>query len=166
MYIAYGIMNGMPAYNTLPYASEIGRSFGTAGGLSFAFMNILQGEQRKRSSRCGSAFNRSGRQAVNDDVTSLREQVAILAPDIIITMNAENWLFPIADNLEESLLGKLTLISPRTSDSIAPHWLHSDSGRSLLIDTFHLSANGKNTEEDFYRPICEAIRCNLGSAGT
>jgi hypothetical protein len=151
IYVAYGIMNGMPLWQDIPTASEIGDTFGEANGLSFAFMNIskLSNESDESSADWGVinaayALSTQGRNFI-------QEQVAILEPNIIITMN-------LIDKLEDSLasLGKWTPIY--ASHPANSFWLDSGGHRSLLIDTWHFSNWKKDDIADYYAPICDAIQ--------
>lgn len=145
--IAYGIMNGTPTWQDIPYASKIGDTFGEPIGLSFAFMNISKFSNDSvdwpsdwgvinaahEHSTCGRNFN--------------REEVAILEPHIVITMN-------LGDKIDS--LGQLTQI--HSSELANSYWLDSGDHRSLLIETWHFSAFTKDDIADFYVPICDAIR--------
>lgn len=145
--ITYGIMNGMPPWPSIPLASKIGDTLFEAGGLSFAFMNIskLSNEGGGWPSDWGTinsahTLSCSGR-------SFNRDEVAILKPHIVITMN-------LRDKIDS--LGTRTLI--HQSDLARSYWIDSDGHRSLLIDTFHFSAPRKCASTDFYTPICDEIR--------
>lgn len=147
LYIAYGINNGMPVWQTIPYANEIGDTFGTAEGLSFAFMNIskLSNESEAWQSDWGvidTQFELSARNRRFNE-----EEVAILEPHIVITMNLQDKL---------ASLGKLTPIQTTSM----PHLYHLDGAgyQSLLIDSWHFTAGRKGDIVDYYAPICDAIR--------
>jgi len=147
-YIAYGILNGMPEWKDIPYATKIGDTFGTASGLSFAFMNIskLSNDSERWQSDWG-VINAAHSLSTQGRSYNL-EEVAILEPDIVITMGLKEKIVS---------LGKLTPI--HASDLARFFWLDSGGHRSLLIDTkFHFSAFTKNDVSDFYTPICDGLR--------
>lgn len=75
-----------------------------------------------------------------------KEEVAILEPHYVITMNLGNKI---------ASLGELSPI--RDSGRPRTFWLNSGGHRSLLIDTFHFVAR-KKALDDYYLPICDAIR--------
>lgn len=159
--IAYGIVNGMVAWQDIPKASEIGRTLGDAHGLSFAFMNIskLPNESETSDKADWPAINAAYALSTRPR-NFINEEIAILEPNIVITMN-------LVDHLEDELesLGKWTSeIYPRQAKGktkAKAYWLEIAGRRSLVIDTWHFSAYaGKNDEMDFYIPICEAIRCS------
>ena len=147
LYIAYGIMNGMPTWQDIPNASEIGDTFGAANGLSFAFMNIskLSNESEGWQSDWGAINAAHG--LSNQGRSFNQEEVAILQPDIVITMN-------LGDKIAS--LGQLTKID--ASDQPESYWLVSGGHRSLLINTWHFSARNKTDIDGFYAPVCDAIR--------
>lgn len=147
IYIAYGIIKGMPVWQDIPTASEIGDTFGASNGLSFAFMNIskLSNEDDGWQSDWGVIDAVHGLSTQGRSFN--QEQVAILEPHIVITMN-------LGDKIAS--LGQLTPIQ----DSQMPRtfWLDSAGHCSLLIDTWHFSAPSKDDIADYYTPICDAIR--------
>jgi hypothetical protein len=147
IYIAYGIINGMPTWQDIPYASKIGDTFGEPNGLSFAFMNIskFSNDSVNWPSDWGviNAAHEQSTQGRNFN----REEIAILEPQIVITMN-------LGSKVES--LGQLTPV--HTSQVANSYWLDSEGHRSLLIDTYHFSAFTKNDIADYYVPICDAIR--------
>ena len=155
--IAYGILNGMPDWvKDIPEASEIGDTFGDPDGASFAFMNI----SKLSNMSGGSTANRSAIKAAYVLSTQgrnfIQQQIAILNPHIIITMNRSGIL---GDNLAS--LGKK--IPLHATDRAHSFWLDSGEHRSLLIDTYHFAA-WKDDVTDFYAPICDAIRRSEASS--
>lgn len=147
IYIAYSIVNAEPVWQKIPYASEIGDTFGTDGGLSFAFMNIS-----KLSNESGTWS--ADRELINTSCrlstgarNFIEEEIAILEPHIVITMNLGN---------ELDLLGKLSA-SIYESAAVNSCWLESKKHRSLLIDSWHFSAPRKKTIPDYYNPIHDAV---------
>ena len=159
MYVAYGIVNEMPVsqdmseasktalWKKIPYASEIGDTFGEPNGLSFAFMNISKLSNESENWQSDWGVINSAHQLSSQGRTFNQEEVAILEPHIVITMNLEDKI---------ASLGELSPI--HSSPFARSFWLNSGGHRSLLIDTFHFTAPGKGDIEDFYVPICEAIR--------
>ena len=147
LYVAYGLTHEMPAWDTIPYASTIGDTFGTEKGLSFAFMNLSKfSNEGPHWSSNWEVIN-----AVHARSTQQRrfieEEVAILAPDVVIAMNLKD---------KTTALGTLTSIEQ--IGCIHAYWLDSGAHRSLLLDAWHFSAPRKKAQTDYYEPICEAIR--------
>jgi hypothetical protein len=147
LYIAYGILHDFPAWDSIPSASQIGDTFGSEAGVSFAFMNISKFSNDAAHWRSNwDVINEAHRHSVKHR-NFIEEEVAILNPDIVITMNLEE---------KVASLGKLTLIAnARDANS---HWLDNNGHRSLLIDTWHFAAPNKQDIPHFYEPICEAVR--------
>jgi hypothetical protein len=154
--IAYGIMNGMPKWEEIPSANEIGDTVGVEQGLSFASMNISKLSNDSGSSNANwpaieSAYELSihgpkGR-------IFIRDEVAILKPEIIITMN-------LIAHLEDGLnsLGSGEFLYQDPAKKATSYLQNIDAHRCLLIDTYHFSARGMDDELGFYSPICDAIR--------
>jgi len=146
--VAWGIANEIPEWQEIPYASEISDAFGIADGLSFAFMNISKMSNESENSRQSDWVTINAAHELSVRVRNFqRDQVAILEPHIVVTMNLGGKL---------STLGKRSLI--RESEQANSYWLDTDGHLSLLIDTFHFSAPRKKGEADYYQPICNAIR--------
>ena len=150
--IAYGIVNDKPLWKDIPYASTIGDTFGTANGLSFAFMNISKlSNERERGgwaanwNRINTAYRLS---TEPEGRNFIREEIAILQPDIVITMR-------LNEKIDFKLLGQLNGVL-HTSEKAKSFWLDCNGHRALLIDTWHFSAPRKKADKDFYIPICDA----------
>ena len=152
LHIAWGLLNGMPDWETIPWASEIGNSFGSESGISFAFMNLskLSNESDQWSSdwKIIKAFHDSATVARN----FVLEEVVLLKPNIVITMN-------LGDRLKS--LGNMELID--RTPNVNSYWLDSDGHRSLMLDCYHFSAPGKGHVASYYAPICKAV-CDAHAA--
>ena len=86
LYITYGVVNGFIDWKDIPDASVIGDTFGTADGVSFAFMNIskLSNEADSRTANWD-VINTAYQLSIRDR-NFIKDQVAILEPDIVISM--------------------------------------------------------------------------------
>jgi hypothetical protein len=148
IYIAYGILNDDLEWQKIPYASEIGDTFGTKSGLSFAFMNIskLSNEGENWPSNWDT-INTSVRLST-EGRNFIQEEIAILEPDIIIAMNLKE---------KYNLLGDRIDWVPET-EGLYSGWLDSCGHRSLLIDSWHFSAPGMDSIKDYYVPSGTAIK--------
>jgi len=147
LYIAYGILNGMPTWQEIPYASEIGDTFGAENGLSFAFMNISKLSNDSESWAANWGVIDASLRLSTVDRNFIQEEVAVLEPHIVITMR-------LGDRV--AALGKRTPI--RASEQANSFWVDSGDRRFLLIDTWHFSAPRKKAIADYYIPTCDAIR--------
>jgi hypothetical protein len=157
-YLAYGILhNGTVPYREVPYASELAKTFGTANGVSFAFMelskysNDAEDANRRRDAELMTRFLRDSHLEKRNFV---QEELSLLDPDIILTMNLCE--MGIDNALLEQAFGKVRFIGnpePALSVNMLPI-----NGRDVpLFDLWHF-ASRKNTETDFYNPVIRAWR--------
>lgn len=151
LYLAYGLLNGMPDWRDIPYADEIGDTFATEQGISFACMNLSKLSNEADDWQSDWPAIEMAYRLSNEPRRLSEEEVVILQPDLVITMN-------LGDKLEA--LGSFDPLE--TGGSVTTGWLHSGGHRSLLIDTFHFSAWNKDDVRDFYLPVCEAVKRHLG----
>ena len=139
-YITYGIENNFPDWESLSYASKMAENFGLKGGISFAFMNLSK------------FSNESGNWNVDWELVDsfllsikntkyLFEEISIINPDIIITMNLQDRLKNLGDIKKIEYGEKISIYSIKVNN------------RDIYIfDTYHFSSI-KNSSEDFYNPI-------------
>ena len=159
--IAYGIVNGMPAWKDIPDASEIADTVGEANGLSFAFMNISKMSNQSGSTKANRSLIDTVFALSTQNHNFIREQVAILDPEIIITMN-------LRDEMVEALGDECEF---RHSSGAARSFRLNVGGRPrLMIDpNRHFSAwtaegRGLDDDQDYYAPICDLIRRDEASS--
>ncbi len=154
LYIAYGLLNGLPDWKDIPDAAEIGDSFASAGGVSFAFMNLSKFSNE--SEHWPSNWRRiqeSVRQATQGR-NYIAEQIALLEPDIVITMNLENYFQALGEEVTPLASG---------GGGVSALTLSSHNHKSLLLNGFHFSAPGKRDLDHYYLPVREAVRANFCS---
>lgn len=144
--VAHGLLRNMPPWENIPEAEQIGDSFGTPEGISFAFMNISKLSNESDDFQSDWPVIEAAHRLSNHPRRLTEEEVALLQPDIVITMN-------LGDKL--TTLGGLTKIE--TLNSVASYSLNSVGHNSLLLDTFHFSAWNKDDVLDFYEPICQSV---------
>jgi hypothetical protein len=147
-YIAYGILNGMPEWQRIDYADKLSNTFGMPDGLSFAFMNISKLSNESGDWKADQNLINAAYRLSTEGRNFIQEEIAILEPHILIAMN-------LGEKLDS--LGKLS-DSIYESAGVKSYWLKSGGHRSLLIDSWHFSAPGKENIADYYVPICDAIR--------
>jgi hypothetical protein len=151
IYVTYGILNHMPAWQAIPFASKIGDTFGDSNGLSFAYMNISKLSNNVWQANHG-IINTAYELSIQPR-NFIQEEIAILESHVVITMSRTK-----KDKIAS--FGKLTPID--NSTHIDSYWLDSGANRSLLINTWHFSAHKPNIES-FYNPICEVVRRELSA---
>ena len=147
LYIAWGLLNGMPDWETIPWANEIASSFGSESGISFAFMNLSKLSNESDQWLSDWEMIKASHDSATSTRNFIREEVALLKPNIVITMN-------LGDRLKA--LGNMELIEQTTN--VNSYWLDSDGHRSLMLDCYHFSAPGKSHVASYYAPICKAVR--------
>jgi len=145
--IAYGLQNGMPQWEQIPNASDIGETFGAKDGTSFAFMNLskLSNEEDSHSADWTSinAFHSLSERGAS----FYQREIALLRPQIVITMNIQSHL---------NSFGNSTYLDCERGVTF---WeLETLGNRALLIDAFHFSAWNKNDIDDYYEPIRNGVR--------
>lgn len=149
LYIAYGLNNGMCDWtNDIPYADIIAEKFGTSNGISFAFMNLSKFSNESDEWQSNWSMIGKSADASNSGVANyIHEEISILSPDLIITMNLGEHL---------PVLGAVTPITP--GKPVGTYWYNESARKTLLLDTFHFTALKKHDINDFYAPICDAMR--------
>jgi hypothetical protein len=160
LYIAYGALHGGSiAYDDLPWASDIAKTFGRSGGISFAFMELSKysNEADDANSHCNKGLME---QFLRDsDLVHrnfVKEELEILQPDIIFTMNL--WECGIAGELIENALGKVTTACGKPYLPYATLNRIAIRGRQTpLIDMFHFSSR-KSHKKAFYDPAMTILK--------
>lgn len=160
LYIAYGLNNGFcDYYKEMPWASDIGlHRFAVDGGISFAFMNF-------------SKFDNPGEYYSADYNTMWKycemvkrtgrnwheEQIDLLNPDVIISMNIPGYILTIfkIDNWG-------SLFDTDSNSHGIPYvdigYLPVKNRKIPLINTYHFSAPGKAFDKCYYGPIVRSMK--------
>ncbi|MDY0274456.1 MAG: hypothetical protein RBR42_03325 [Desulfomicrobium sp.] len=142
-YITFGINNNYINWAKIPYASEIVENFGVFGGISFAFMNISKFSNESNAWKADwGLIDNFVDSFSNDEINLISEEIDILDPDLIITMNLEERI---------NKLGKIEVIE--YGDRLSKYYLETNIRKYLLFDTFHFSAPNKSSEKDYYKEI-------------
>lgn len=150
LYVAYGLLNGFPEWDDIPFADVIGDTFATPEGISCAFMNVSKfSNERKESGHW--AANHS---LMNSSIAAsgiqrrfVEEQIAILKPDVVISMNLGSFLDHLGKREDETRSHDLNLSR-----------LTSHGHISVLLDAWHFSYTRVNSEKNIYHPIRVALK--------
>lgn len=141
-YVTYALNNPSCDWSDIPYPSEMSRTFAKPKGLSFAFMNISKFSNERVAWQaipelmdCSISTSRAERNFI-------RDQVRILRPNVIVTMNLGQSLELLGDGLQ--LLERSKEINAYQLDIGKP---------CLLLDSFHFSAVSKPDRECYVDPI-------------
>lgn len=149
LYITYGILHEMPRWEEIPLASDICDSFGEShkGSISYAFMNFSKFSNNSHDWTSDWPIIDQTHKISTEGRNFLKEEIRILAPEIVITMN-----------LGPHHLTSLGALTPLEINNM-PHvyWLDTGETKALLINTFHFSC-WKNPIISMYNPICNAIK--------
>jgi len=146
--IAYGLNHECCSWEDIPPASEIADTFGEDNGVSFAFMNLSKLSNESEDWQVDWELVDGYLDVLKESpINFFSQQIDILNPDIILTMNIEGRL---------NALGEL---SPVKFEGNASHYnLITDKSSYPLIDLYHFSAIGKSPKECFYDPILEYFK--------
>ena len=159
LYVTYGLNHNCCENTEIPYASEIGtEKFAVKEGISFAIMNFSKFDNPSESSYSADyarmnlycdMLERTGRNWHED-------QIALLNPDLIISMNISEWIARVFKRDIWEIWDKkgYDLGIPEIDLGYLPV-----KGKMVpIINTWHFSAPGKAFYEHFYNPIVRSIR--------
>lgn len=147
MYLIYGIEHDFIEYENIPKANELGDSFGTLSGISFAFMNLSKFSNDKISWQSDWGVIEQCYKDSTNGRNYIYEEVKILSPDIIITMGMKDKL---------SIFGNPTFV--KNVDGVNVFNVQIEDRSALLLNTYHFSYPGMKDNQDCYIPICNAIK--------
>lgn len=152
LYVAFGLLNGFPEWKTIPMASEIGDTFATSSGISFAFMNVskFSNEQDETGEwKAQIPLIESSVAASEGKRNFIEEEISLLKPNVVITMNLGRFLDPLGDRKKIS------------GDGNVERFAMTSAGHStLLLDAWHFSSS-KDSVKQIYVPICTAVRDSI-----
>ena len=148
-YITYGIENKFPEWESITYASKMAEKFGLGDGISFAFMNLSKFSNESESWNVDWELVDSFLNSIKE-TKYLYEEICVINPDLIITMNLENRL---------NNLGDVKAIE--YGEKLSVYTLNVNNRDIYIFDTYHFSSI-KNSSEDFYNPIKDkCIKYNI-----
>ena len=155
MYMAYGILNKESTFGefqTTPPASQIGDTFGTKNGVSFAFMNIS-----KSSNQNGTyADEKLIETSYEHGKKFIKREIELLEPDIIISANITKYITGIFG--EPKVLARIGGDNDEKCD-VCAQTIKVNANDTLLLDCWHFSSiRDKKDFENFYHPVCEFIK--------
>jgi hypothetical protein len=149
LYLAYYLQTGESDYSEIPFAQELSLLFGT-DKLSFAFMNLSKFSNENVNYQADYELIGKSVDLSTKGRNYLQEEVNILAPDLIFTMNLRDIL---------SSLGTLKPIKGKKYERhlIRPYRLNVRNKEVLLLDTCHFSKIVRE-QEYFFDPIVDILR--------
>jgi hypothetical protein len=146
LYVAYGLIHRNWRWQDIPYADRIGDDFATSKGISFAFMNVSKFSNESENWQADIGLMQTSVASSSDSRSFVQEEIALLAPDLVISMN----LGPFLDALGSR---DLEVFGKNVNRSL----LTSAGHKSLLLNTWHFSYLKAKDIEDIYLPICDAV---------
>lgn len=149
LYIAWALNNNLPEWQDIPYASELANQFATEEGFSFSFMNLSKFSNDADDYQADwplidSFVDNSKHPAKN----FFNEEIRILNPDMIITMNLQGRL---------KALGDCEHIPVKSNDNVYVYNISVDGKQIPLYDMFHFSAPSKSPEQNYYVPLKQLL---------
>lgn len=152
-YIAYGLNHNAAAWQNIPYADDLMKSFCKDDGISFAVMNLS-----KLANECGEweannpVITKFVEESQKSNVNFFDREIEIINPDIVVGMN-----LPACGFDYTKLFSKCKWID-HIEDDVGIYEITINNEKKILLDTFHFSAPGKSPEKDIYIPICKALK--------
>lgn len=152
--IAYGLLNNSMEWKKIPKAIKIADISGVENGISFAFMNFskfdnvtkIRNEQKKQIEYFVKISKTAPKNYWN-------EQIKLLAPDIIITMNLSYLLHELELKKDD-----FKRFVPKCLPKEAGVYSIIFGDKEIkIIDTYHFSSTEVN-DTHFYQLICNALK--------
>jgi hypothetical protein len=159
LYIIQGIKNnGKLKFENLETANDYAKEMASIKDYGFAFMNMSKYTNCTDNSDADYDFVNQFLEDSNlENRNYFREELEILIPDIIITLNL--WNGGIAQKYLDLCFGKIEWI--KINDDIDRRVKVSNivlKGKSIkLLNTYHFADRSHKTKEDFYDPVMEII---------
>ncbi len=160
LYTAYGLNNGFCDCKDMPRASEIGlHRFAVDGGISFAVMNFSKFDNynpRKPYSADYKTMWKYREMVERTGRNWYEEQIDLLNPDVIISMNIANFV------LKAFKIDSWNSLFDNDSNSPGIPYVNIGylpvKGRKIpLINTKHFSYPGKSFKKYYYVPIVRSM---------
>ena len=142
---AYCFKHNFPEWKDVPYPRDMKEKF-TPDGISFAFMNLskISGDEYRTTN-----WNEV-RESIDLSGDFNKQEIALLEPDIIVTMN-----FMDIDWARKSLFDACELVDNCDRD-ISVYRAEVNGRKVWVFDTWHFSAHYKREYEEFYVPLRHA----------
>jgi hypothetical protein len=163
--LLYGIEHGFGIkYEDIPSTTEIARIIGKSDGLSFSIMELSKyGNENFDSAK----FDKNLMLKFLEDShlekrNFFKEELLILRPDIIITLNLWNLGKKITEYIEQFVLGNLKFDPIKAYGKEAYlNGIILNRKRIPVIDMYHFSKRGKNIKKDFYNPLMNILKSDV-----
>lgn len=147
--ISFGLLHNCIPWKNIPLASEIADTFGEVNGTSFAFMNVSKLSHQYDDINSWQADYSTIEQFLKESSCPhnfFSEQIQIIDPEIIITMNIENYYQYLGSINYYASIPDLNIYYMKLEKRIIP-----------IFNTWHFSAI-KSDYDRFYGPLCEGLK--------
>lgn len=146
LHVAWGLLNDEADWDMIPWADKIGDTFGSKDGISFAFINLGKTRIEEQGTQADTKSIEAFCRASTTKRNFIAEQISLLKPDIVISMNMKQWIHWI---------GLHNLLEENPNSEVFK--LIVDGHQCLLVNTWHFAAR-KNQKINIYNPIRDAIK--------
>ena len=157
--VAYGLIHGC-SWSDVPYASEICGDGEIFEKTSFAFMNLCKwshesGEHGTEWVADWDAIDKFVGLSVTTKRNFILEEIGLLVPDVIITMN-------FGKERIQRLFGAFISREPvEESVDCYAYSLVTPKKKSLLLDPWHFSSRNKSEGNNIYEPLLQMVKKHL-----
>lgn len=157
--LAWAVQNRLPPWEQVPPASDLAEQLGMEGGFSFAFMNLSKLSNESGSWQADRSLisrfiqlscpqpsaQSSAASTRNPPGNLILEEIQLLAPHLIITMNIGEYFPRIG-----------SFLPVEYGPDVSLYQLELPDGRLVPVaDTHHFSAPGKSPQRDYYQPLVQ-----------
>ena len=158
LYMVYAIRTrGRLPYESIPYAHEILADMNARNDYGFAIMNVSKYSNDAEDGATAD-FGLINRFLVDSGLAErnfIREEIAILDPDIIITANL--WECGICADALEKIFPANDFVHLRSRKNAATLYDFRFEGKTIkLLDVYHFSCRGSDRDM-FYNPVAELL---------
>lgn len=164
-YLVYGILNNFPDFNCLPKPNNLAIRFATKDGISFAFMEIskISNPDDNDSSSNWKNIAKSIKSATSEGHNFIRDEIELLAPDIIIGSGIWNLHTIIQHGNIEKLDNNAYLLKDFPTQNVSIPYEAKKHKNILYFPTYHFSARrfGDRWFYDHIGNLFKLFRCRL-----
>ncbi|GMO55309.1 MAG: hypothetical protein Ta2A_00010 [Treponemataceae bacterium] len=156
LYLTYGLQHGgkIP-FDDLPDVMELGKTFATKGGVSFALIELSKYSNERDDASDHRDLNLMT-SFLQDTVCAKRlfmqEQIAMLQPHIIVGMNL--WGAGLNEKLIASVLGETQFVSDAHKPAAVLCAINVQGKQVPFVDMYHFSSR-KDTRSGYYEPLMD-----------
>ena len=138
--------------------TSIARSIGKPDGLSFAFMELSKYYNQNGAKSNKSLMEKFLEHSHLEKRNFFKEELTILNPDIIITLNLWGLNRKISEYIDKFVFGELNFVPQRNfGKEICLNCIMLAGKKIPIIDMYHFSKPGSK-EKDLFNPLMRVLR--------